>query len=372
MQEVAIGVVGYGYWGPNLARNLYEDNRVELRYICDRSPEMLERHRKRYPTVKFTTSFDELLADDTLKAIAIATPAHTHFDLAAKALAAGKHVLVEKPMCQSSEQCRRLIELAEANNCVLMVDHTFVYHGPVRLMKQLIDEDKLGALLYFNSVRVNLGAFQQDCNVVWDLAAHDLAIMDHLIGRTPTSMHAVGVSHLNNGIEDIAYLTMKFEDSFIAHVQVSWLSPVKIREIQVGGSKKMTVFDDSSQTEKVRVYDKGIDTIESDSANPEDRYKTLVQYRHGDMHAPVYDLTEALRLECNHFVDCILTGNTPITDGYSGLRVVSLLEMAQQSLKSGEPVKISSLEDTNTIIDARSLAGSESLLHARPSTTGVR
>lgn len=370
MEQVAIGVVGYGYWGPNLVRNLYDDNRVELRYICDRSPQMLERHRKRYPNVKFTTSYDELLNDDSLQAIAIATPAHTHFDLAARALQAGKHVLVEKPMCQSSAECRKLIELAEAKNLTLMVDHTFVYHGPVRLMKQLIDEDKLGTLLYFNSVRVNLGAFQTDCNVVWDLAAHDLAIMDHLIGRTPTQMHAVGVSHLNNDIEDIAYLTMKFEDEFIAHVQVSWLAPVKIRQIQVGGSKRMTVFDDSSQTEKVRVYDKGIDTIESPTDDAE-RFKTLVQYRYGDMIAPVYDLTEALRTECNHFVECILTGQKPITDGYSGLRVVSLLELAQRSLKSGGPVEVQSLEETNTIIDARPLAGSETLLNARP-TTGIR
>lgn len=367
MGQVSVGVVGYGYWGPNLVRNLHEDDRVEMRYVCDRSPQMLERHRNRYPTVKFTTEFDDLLADDTLQAIAIATPAHTHFELAAKALRAGKHVLVEKPMCETVAQCQELIDLAAANKRILMVDHTFVYHGPVRLMKQLIDQDSLGSLLYFNSVRVNLGAFQQDCNVVWDLASHDLAVMDHLIGRSPVSMHAVGVSHLGNDIEDIAYLTMKFEDDFIANIQVSWLSPVKVRQIQVGGSKKMTVFDDSSQTEKVRVYDKGIDTIESPESDQE-RFKTLVQYRYGDMNAPVYDLTEPLRTECNHFVECILRGEKPITSGESGLRVVQLLEMAQLSLKSGMPV------DMKTFV-ASSSAGQQAITAtgtAKTATVGAR
>jgi predicted dehydrogenase len=342
-QQVSVGVIGYGYWGPNLVRNFHDDDRVEVRYICDRSADMLNKHRKRYQTTKFTTDYDDLLNDKTLTAIAIATPAATHFELARKALEAGKHVLVEKPMCRTSDQCRELIAIAEQNDRTLMVDHTFLYHGPVRLIKQLIETGDLGNLLYFNSVRVNLGAFQQDCNVVWDLGAHDLAIMDYLVGRTPISVHATGASHTGNDIEDIAYVTLKFEDELIAHIQCSWLSPVKIRQIFIGGSRKMIVFDDASQVEKVRVYDKGIDTTKVPQSDQE-RYKTLIQYRYGDMRAPVYELWEALLVECRHFVDCIINKTKPTSDGYSGLRVVRLLELAQTSLKTGQPQAVTSLE----------------------------
>jgi predicted dehydrogenase len=343
MQNVSVGVVGYGYWGPNLARNLHEDDRVELRYICDRAVNMLEKHRRRYQTTTFTSDYDDLLKDKTLTAIVIATPASTHFELAKKALAAGKHVLMEKPMCETSDQCRELIEMAESRQLTLMVDHTFVYHGPVRLIKQLMDGGELGDILYFNSLRINLGIFQQDCNVIWDLGTHDLSIMDYLIGKTPISVHAIGASHTDSGMEDIAFMTIKFADDIIAHFQCSWLSPVKLRQIMIGGSRKMLVFDDASQVEKIKLYDKGIDTMNVPQTDQE-RYKTLVQYRYGDMRAPVYDVTEALRVECRHFLDCILQKQKPITDGNSGLRVVRLLELAQTSLKTGLPVAVTSLE----------------------------
>ncbi len=342
MDQVTVGVVGYGYWGPNLVRNFSEIDCVEVTHICDREPERLSKHRGRYRMTHFTPDYNDLLNDASLNAIVIATPVHTHHELAKQALLAGKHVLVEKPMCATSAQCEELIAIAEEMKLVLMVDHTFVYHGPVRLVKHLIDTDEVGELLYFNSVRVNLGAFQTDVNVVWDLGAHDLSIMDYLIGRTPTDVHAIGKSHTGNGVEDIAYLTLGYEDDLIAHFHVSWLSPVKTRQISIGGSKKMIVFDDSSQVEKVRVYDKGIETMQEPQTERE-RYKSLIQYRYGDMRAPVYDLSEALKVETLHFIDCIRKGHQPITDGKSGLRVVRLLELAEQSIKTGKPQLLSPL-----------------------------
>ncbi|MBY0359396.1 MAG: Gfo/Idh/MocA family oxidoreductase [Candidatus Obscuribacterales bacterium] len=339
MQQVKLGIVGYGYWGPNLTRNFHSDERVEIKYICDRDPERLKQYRSQYQNVVFTTNYEDLLNDSSLQAIVIATPVETHFELAKQALSMGKHVLVEKPMCRSSKECTELIELARKKGLILMVDHTFLYHGPVRLMKQLLEKEELGDLLYFNSMRANLGLFQADVNVMWDLGAHDIAIMDYLLGRTPLSVHAIGASHTENAVEDIVYLTLSFADDLIAHVHVSWLSPVKIRQIFIGGSRRMIVFDDSSQSDKVRVYDKGIDTMKAPETDRE-RYRALIQYRHGEMRAPVYDLTEALRIETRHFIDCVLSGNKPISDGEAGRRVVQLLELADVSLKSGQSQKV--------------------------------
>lgn len=339
VQQVKLGIVGYGYWGPNLTRNFHTDDRVEIKYVCDRDPARLKQYRNQYQNVLFTTDYSDLINDPELQAVVIATPVETHFELARQALAAGKHVMVEKPMCRSSSQCTELIELAKKQGLTLMVDHTFLYHGPVRLIKQLLDGQELGDLLYFNSMRANLGLFQTDVNVLWDLGAHDIAIMDYLIGRTPLSVHAIGASHTETDIEDIVYLTLSFADDFIAHVHVSWLSPVKIRQIFIGGSKKMIVFDDSSQSDKVRVYDKGIDTMKTPETDRE-RYRALIQYRHGEMRAPVYDLTEALRIETRHFIDCIQSGNPPLSNGEAGRRVVQLLELADISLKTGQPQKV--------------------------------
>lgn len=340
VQQVTLGIVGYGYWGPNLVRNFYSDDRVELKYICDRDPEKLKQHRRQYQNTVFTTDYADLLNDDKLQAIVISTPVEAHYELAKQALRQGKHVLVEKPMCRTSEQCSELIALAKKHGKTLMVDHTFLYHGPVRLIKQLIDQEELGDLLYFNSMRANLGLFQTDVNVIWDLAAHDISVMDYLLGRTPLSIHAVGAAHTDSRIEDIAYITLNFAEDLIAHFHVSWLSPVKLRQVFIGGTRKMVVFDDSSQVEKVRLYDKGIDTLKQPESDRE-RYRALIQYRYGDMRAPVYDLTEALRIETRHFIDCVLSGESPVSDGYSGRRVVQLLELADVSLKTGQsqPVK---------------------------------
>ncbi len=335
---VRVAVVGAGYWGPNLIRNFYENDNVELVAVCDLDANRLAKIGKRYPNVRLTTDYSDLLLDSALDAIVIATPVHTHYLLAKQALRAGKHVLVEKPMAMNSTECMELIALAEEQSRVLMVDHTFVYHGAVRRIKQELDSGALGDLLYFDSVRVNLGLFQSDINVVWDLAPHDLSMMDYIIGKTPISIHASGACHAGNGIEDIAYITVTFEDNLIAHFHVSWLSPVKVRQILVGGSKKMIVYDDLEPMEKLRLYDKGI-TVEQPKSD-EERYANLVGYRVGDMMAPNLDLTEALKVEVAHFVDCILNNKRPITDGQAGLRVVQILEAADESIRTGKPQEV--------------------------------
>ncbi len=333
MRQIAVGIVGYGYWGPNFVRNFNEIDNVEMKYICDLQPANLERHRSRYKSVNFISDYHELIEDKELDAIVIATPVDSHFALAKQALLAGKHVLLSKPMCRSSAECEELIAIAAERGLVLMVDHTFVYHGPVRLIKQMIDTGELGDLLYLSSTRINLGIFQHDVNVVWDLGAHDFSLLDYLIGRAPKSLQAIGKSHTDTRIEDVAFMTMEFEDDFIAHFHVSWLSPVKIREMMIGGTRKMLMFDDHRPIEKVRIYDKGIELLSKPPESENARYKALVQYRHGEMKAPVYDMTEALKYETLHFVDCIINKKVPLTDGHSGLRVVRLLELAEQSIK---------------------------------------
>lgn len=338
-ETLGVGVVGCGYWGPNLIRNFYENEQVQLVAVCDLDPAKLRKIGKRYPNVALENNFQALLDNPTIDAVAIATPVHTHYPLAQQALQAGKHVLVEKPMAMNSRQCLELIELAEARSLTLMVDHTFVYHGAVRRMKQELDNGNLGDLLYFDSVRINLGLFQSDINVIWDLAPHDLSMMDYLIGKQPLSVHASGACHAGNGLADIAYITIHFEDNLIAHFHVSWLSPVKVRKILVGGTRKMMVYDDLEPMEKLRIYDKGITVGQSQSE--EERYASLVSYRVGDMMTPVLDLTEALKVEVAHFVDCALNGKTPITDGKAGLRIVQILEATNEAIRTGQPQAIS-------------------------------
>jgi predicted dehydrogenase len=334
MPEITIGIVGYGYWGPNLCRNFQSDDRVLVKYICDLVPERLNQTKRHNRDARLTSDYGDLLADKNLDAVVIATPVESHFDLAMQALRSGKHVFIEKPMCRNSEQCRALIAAADQNSLTLMVGYTFLYHGPVRLIKELIDREELGELFYFNSVRGNLGLFQSDVNVLWDLGVHDLSIVDYLFERTPVEVHAIGAAHTETDNEDVVYLTLKFEDNLIAHCQMSWLAPIKIRQIMIGGSKRMIVFDDFIQVEKVRVYDRGIETLAPPKTDRE-RYRNLVQYRYGEMRAPVYDITEALHVETRHFIDCILDKQTPLSDGHAGLRVTRLLELAERSLKTG-------------------------------------
>ncbi len=328
-----IAVVGLGYWGPNLVRNFLAMDRVETVIGCDADPIRLKKISKMFPAAVTSASFDSLLEDDSVNAIALATPVSTHYPMAKRALAAGKHVLIEKPMTTSVEHARILVQMAADKELILMVDHTFIYTGAVRKLKELTKRGDLGEFLYFDSVRVNLGLFQQDTNVIWDLAPHDVSIMEHLIDKAPLYVTAVGANHFS-GHEDMAYVSVHFEDKTMAHFHVNWLSPVKIRKILLAGSKKMIVYDDMEPSEKIKVYDKGVEI------NSKERlYKTLIQYRTGDMSAPQISSTEALKLVTREFITCIQTGKRPLSDGGSGLKVVQILEAADQSLKDkGRPV----------------------------------
>lgn len=333
MNPVTIGVIGCGYWGPNLLRNFAENERAALRWACDVDARRLESVGRRYPAARTAAAPARLFSDPELEAVVIATPVSTHFDFARRALEAGKHVLVEKPFTASVREAEELIELAEARGLVLMVDHTFIYTGAVRKIKEIVAAGDLGDLLYFDSIRINLGLFQRDINVVWDLAPHDLAIMDYILDRRPLSLTATGSCHVERGIENIAYVMLRFPEEFIAHFHFNWLSPVKIRRTLIAGSKKMVVYDDIEPTEKVRVYDKGVlITRAEEVADKEAAYRTLVSYRTGDVWVPKLDSTEALYYVCDEFLSAIEERRRPLTDGQSGLRVVRLLEAAQQSI----------------------------------------
>ena len=338
MGAITVGVIGCGYWGPNLLRNFAENEAAELRWICDADQPRLAAMGRRYPAAQTTTDYQELLTDPNLDAIAVVTPVATHFQIAKAALVAGKHVLVEKPLTATEREAEELNDLAERNQRTLMVDHTFVYTGAVRKMKEIVASGELGDLLYFDSVRINLGLFQKDINVLWDLAPHDLSIMDYLIERQPDAVSAIGSCHIEPGIENIAYLMMHFANDFIAHFHFNWLAPVKIRRTMIAGTSKMILYDDIEPTEKVRIYDKGV-TTNRVGADREADYQTLVSYRTGDVWAPKLDSTEALRYVVGEFLDSIREGRRPLTDGQSGLRVVRLLEAAQQSIKNGGQVQ---------------------------------
>ncbi|PMB04908.1 oxidoreductase [Fischerella thermalis CCMEE 5273] len=328
-KNINIGVIGYGYWGPNLVRNFVETPGAQVKTVSDFKPELLAKVQARYPNIQVTTDCQDIFNDPKIDAVAIATPVSTHFDLALAALQAGKHLLVEKPMTVSSEQAMRLIQEAEKRNLVLMVDHTFVYTGAVRKMRDLVVTNVIGDIYYYDSVRVNLGLFQHDVNVIWDLAVHDLSIMDYILPSQPYAVSATGMSHVPGEPENIAYLTLFFEGNLIAHIHVNWLAPVKIRRTLIGGSQRMIVYDDLEPSEKVKIYDKGI-TV---NGNTESLYQMLIGYRAGDMWAPHLEVTEALRTEGLHFIKCIQTGDRPITDGQAGLRVVRILEAATESMK---------------------------------------
>jgi predicted dehydrogenase len=332
MKEIKVGVIGCGYWGPNLIRNFNENYQTDLRYACDLDDQRLERIKVRYPAVTVTKNYKDLLRDKDLHVVAIATPVYTHYRFAKEALEAGKHLLIEKPMTSNSKEAGKLVNLAEKKNLMIFVDHTFIYTGAVKKMKEVISSKNLGDIYYFDSVRVNLGLFQPDINVVWDLAPHDISIMDYLIPGKPKSVVAIGGSHTGNNIEDIAYVTVVYSSELMAHFHINWMSPVKIRRIIIGGSKKMIVFDDLDPSEKIKIYDKGILLAKTDKKV---FYQNIIQYRIGDMYAPKIDQTEALKVLIDHMADCIIKKKKPVTDGESGLRVVRILEAADKSLKKG-------------------------------------
>lgn len=341
-KPIKIGVIGCGYWGPNLIRNFAENENANLSWMCDVDDKRLSSLNRRFPASRTSTDYKELLNDSSLDAVVIATPVGTHYKLVKEALNAGKHVLVEKPFTANVRDAEELIELADKQKLNVMVDHTFVYTGAVRKIKEIVTNGELGELLYFDSVRINLGLFQRDINVVWDLAPHDLSIMDYIIERQPVSVTATGSCHIEKGIENIAYVMLKFEDEFMASFHFNWLAPVKIRRTLIAGNKKMIVYDDIDPTEKLRIYDKGVTKtqIEKES-DREEAYQTLVSYRTGDVWSPKLDGTEALKYVAQEFLQAINEERKPLTDGEAGLRVVRLLEAAQTSIKNGgQTVKV--------------------------------
>jgi predicted dehydrogenase len=344
---IRIGVIGYGYWGPNLVRNCFEASGAQVASVSDLRADRLTLVSSRYPTIKTTQNFRELIEDPSIDAVVIATPVSTHYELALRALQEGKHVLVEKPLASNTDQVQHLMDVAQKRNRVLMVDHTFVYTGAVRKIRELVDSGSLGEIYYYDSVRVNLGLFQHDVNVLWDLAVHDLSIMDYVLPFRPCAVSATGLSHVPGGTENIAYLTLFFEGSQIAHIHSNWLAPVKLRRTLIGASRKMIVYDDLEQSEKIKVYDKGI-TL-NNHQSPEKIYQMMVGYRTGDMLAPQIEGIEALRREIDHFLRCVQQQEEPITGGSAGLRVVEILQAASQSMaQHGRPVdlRLTTLEAT--------------------------
>ncbi len=320
------GVIGYGYWGPNVVRNLASLEGSRVLTIAEINPAARKRAQKAYPGINVTPDAADVLKSAEIDAVAVVSPVWTHYELAKAALENGKHVFVEKPFTSNSTQAEELINLAQQKNLKIMVDHTFLFTGAVKKISQLLDEGTLGKLYYYDSTRVNLGLFQHDINVLWDLAPHDLSIMDYLIKASPEAVVATGQRHLN-GNEDMAYLTLYFPEEVIAHVNVNWLSPVKVRTTLIGGEKRMLVWNDLEADEKVKVYDKGVNIT-----NREGLYELLVNYRSGDMWAPQLEQVEALRNELSYFVECISSGQDPFNDGCAGLRVVKMLEAASESL----------------------------------------
>lgn len=333
---ISIGVIGYGYWGPNLVRNFQESNYTKVTVVSDLNSSRLDLVKSRYPTIETTLSHVELIEHPHVDAVAIATPVGTHFDLAMAALQAGKHVFVEKPLAQTAEQARRLIDEADKRGLILMVDHTFIYTGAVSKLKDLVQSGELGEIYYYDSVRVNLGLFQPDVSVIWDLAVHDLAILNYVFPQQPVSVSATGMSHVPGKAANVAYLTVYFDSPMIAHINVNWLAPVKLRRTLIGGNQKMIVYDDLEPSEKIKIYDKGIEVTNRDSI-----YQTLIGYRSGDMYAPKLDTIEALRREAEHFAQCIDKNTKPESSGEAGLYVVSILESASRSLSQrGIPVDV--------------------------------
>jgi predicted dehydrogenase len=330
--QLPVGVIGCGYWGPNIIRNLSENPRTRVEAVADVRPERLAAIQRRCDGARLTTDAEQVLEDPAIEAVVITTPVSTHAELALSALEAGKHVLVAKPLAGSVTEATEVVAAARRAQRVLMVDHTFVYTGALRRMRELVQEGVLGELYYFDSVRINLGLFQHDINVIWDLAPHDFSILTHLLDVEPITISAQGACHAGNGLVDVAYVTIRYPGEFIAHCHLNWLSPVKIRHTLLGGSERMLLWDDLAADEKVKVYDRGFSLADS---GDEAYYRTRVDYRIGDAWIPQVDRREALATEIDHFVDCVRNGAEPITGGEAGLEVVRLLEATSASLQDG-------------------------------------
>ena len=336
-----VAVVGCGYWGPNLIRNLAQLNRIEELTCCDLDQKRLDRMKSLYPSVNVLSDYRELLQKPDLDAVAIATPVKTHYPIAKEFLSHGKHVLLEKPLTHSYDTALELVKLAEEKERVLMVGHTFEYTAAVNKIKSIVENGELGKILYISCIRVNLGLFQPDINVVWDLAPHDISIILYILGATPISVNSQGKAHFKPGIEDVATTTLNFDNGVIAFIHSSWLDPNKIRRTTIVGSRRMLVYDDIEPQEKIKIYDKGVDVPPYYDTYAEFQFS----YRYGDIHSPRIEDYEPLKKECEHFLTCIQKGACPLSDGYSGLRVVSILEAANKSLKlSGRSMNIQGLK----------------------------
>lgn len=338
---LGVGVVGYGYWGPNMARNLAEHPEIALVGLCDRREEPRALARRRFPTAKVTPDYGDLLADPRVDVIAICTPVASHYELARLALESGRHVLVEKPLTMNVDDAARLIDLAHRKDRLLMVDHTPLFNPAVRKIRDLVATGHLGSrVLYYDSVRVNLGLFQHDVNVLWDLAVHDLSVMLNVLGTQPLAVSATGVAHVPNRPENLAYLTCFFEGNLIAHLHANWLAPVKVRQTLIGGDEKMIVYNDLEPSEKLKIYDKGV-RVSDDGTGGSAQPASRIDYRAGDMWAPKIPAQEALNLEVQEFADAILRGRPFPSDGRTGLQVVQILQAADQSMRNrGLPVEI--------------------------------
>jgi predicted dehydrogenase len=335
--HIGVGIVGYGYWGPNMVRNFHAARRATVSGICEIDRNKLAKAEAAWPGISLYSNFEDLLKDKSVDAVCLATPVSSHFYQAMLAIDAGKHLLISKPLVVSTDEALRLKDAAAARNLTLMVDHTFVYTSAVKKIKDMVGSGDLGKLYYYDGVRVNLGLFQHDVNVLWDLAIHDLSILDFLVGREPEAVSATGVSHIPGQPENVAYMTLFFDDDFIAHLHANWLAPVKVRRTLIGGSKKMVVYDDLQPSEKIKVYDKGVDYAKS----TQEIHEMLINYRVGDVWIPKLDLTEALALEIEHFLDCVEHSRLPLTSVETGIRTVRTLEAASQSMKEfGRPVHL--------------------------------
>jgi len=331
-----IAIIGFGYWGPNIVRNFYNHPECEIKYICDLDENSRRRAAEQYSSVEIISDPDVIFSDNKVDIVAIVTPVSMHYSLAKKSLEGGKHIFLEKPMVETVTQADDLIRIAKKKNLVCAIDHTFLFTGAVKKIKEIVDSGEIGEITYFDSVRVNLGLFQHDVDVIWDLAPHDLSILYYITGERPVAVTANGVDHLNNGHVDIAYLTLNYESKMIANFHVNWLSPVKIRKILIGGTKKMIVFDDMEPSEKIKIYDKGVDLVE-----PEDIHNLLVKYRSGDMVAPDISLTEALKLEVSDFINRVkLNAMSSDNDLMHGRDIVEILEASSLSLKKLTTIKL--------------------------------
>jgi len=334
--EINIAVIGCGYWGPNLIRNLFEIEKCNMLYVCDLDTNRLQKIRKRYPAILTITDYKKIIDNKDIDAVFIATPISTHYQIAKDLLNSKKHVFIEKPMAATSSESKELVRLSKSNSCILMVGHTFIYNPAVRKIKEILDKQELGKVYYIDSTRVNLGLHQSDVSVIWDLGPHDISIIFYLLDSTPLTVRAIGKSYVQENIYDTVFLILEFSDDILAHIHMSWLAPSKIRQTVIIGSKKMLVYNDTESDEKIKVYDKGVSLQKA-----EDYREFLPEYRIGNILSPKIGTKEPLSIECNHFMDCVLGNSQPETDGKSGLNVVKVLEVAEESLKkNGEVIEL--------------------------------